>query len=542
MIASSRRTFLKAGATVLGAVALTTLPSPLWADLGSGPEPLPPIDDPRLKELAFRAIEAARPAGAGYADVRLTHTRMRAFSGGIGASDAEAMTVGVRALVNGYWGFASGPVWSPDELARLGREAVHQATVMALGPARPVELAPVPVIQDGHWVMPVERDPFEVSPFEINDFLASLELFAGRIGVEFGISAVCQVQEKAFASSLGSYCTQRTYLVEGRNDLGVGWKGKQGSTSLECLTPAGLGWEYFTADRIPLVREQPLTEEIRRAVEELKEHLALPVKPVEVGRYDTVFDSLTMARLVSQTLGRATQLDVALGYEANAGGTSYLNDPVNMVGSYQAGAPLLTLTANRAEPGGCAMVQWDDEGVEPDTFPLVTDGVLTDFQTTREAAGWLKDYYAKRGTPVRSHGCAAAPEGVDAPLVHTPNLVLAPGREAEDFDALVAGLGKGLAIKRAGLDLDFQAATGLGQGWTYEVKGGKRVARIEEAGFLFRSTELWKGLLALGGPAARRRYGLGSSKGEPPQTCYHSVTAPPAVVKQLTLIDLMRKA
>ncbi|MBX6333384.1 MAG: twin-arginine translocation signal domain-containing protein, partial [Gemmatimonadaceae bacterium] len=248
MTISSRRTFLKAGATVLGAVALSTLPGPLRADLGSGPEPLPPIDDPRLKELAFRAVDAACAEGASYADVRLTHTCTRVFvSSGIGASDAEAMTVGVRALVNGYWGFASGPVWSPDELARLGREAVHQATVMALGPARPVELTPVPVVEDRHWVMPVERDPFQVSPFEINDFLRSLVLFAERIpGVDLLISVRCQVQEKAFASSLGSYCTQRTYVIHGDyNEITLDWreKGIRAATTLHCLTPAGLGWE-----------------------------------------------------------------------------------------------------------------------------------------------------------------------------------------------------------------------------------------------------------------------------------------------------------
>src|ERR1041385_2328644 len=187
-----------------------------------------------------------------------------------------------------------------------------------------------------------------------------------------------------------------------------------------------------------------------------------------------------------------------------------------MAGTYQAGAQHLTLTANRSEQGGCATVQWDDDGVAPDGFPLVSDGLLVDFQTTREAAGWLKPYYAKAGRPFRSHGCAAAPEAVDAPLLHTPNLVLQPGREAQDFDALVAGLSKGIAIKGALLLMDFQAGTGMGIGATYEVKGGKRVAIIGGAGFLFRASELWKGLLALGVPEAARRYGLVSDlKGEP---------------------------
>src|SRR5690606_4783141 len=122
-------------------------------------EPVPPVSDPRVKELALRAMEAARAAGAAYADVRLTHTRTRSI-GVRDVSDQERLAVGVRALVDGYWGFASGPVWSTEEMVRLGREAVYQAQVGAAGPKRFVELAPTPPVRDGHWDMPVEIDPF----------------------------------------------------------------------------------------------------------------------------------------------------------------------------------------------------------------------------------------------------------------------------------------------------------------------------------------------------------------------------------------------
>jgi TldD protein len=550
MTPSSRRTFLKAGATVLGAVALTSLPHPLLADLGAGPEPVPPLDDPRLKALAFRGVEAARTAGASYADARLTYTRTRQFSLGTRGPSAEleALTVGVRALVNGYWGFASGPVWSPDELARLGREAVHQAKVNALGGRREVELAPAPAIADGHWTMPVARDPFEVSPFEINDFMQSVAVVwtpAHLQGVSFSQWTVSfQRQDKAFASSAGSYYTQRTYLTSSATGINLNWKEQQkkGGTALDCLGPAGLGFEYLTADRIPLVRDYPLTEAIRRAIEELKENLLLPVKPVEVGRYDAVFDAASMATLVDMTLGRATQLDRALGYEANAGGTSYLNDPLAMAGSYQAAAPLVSITADRTERGCAATVQWDDDGVAPDAFPLVKAGTLVDFQTTRESAPWLAPYYARTKQSVHSHGCAMAPEAVDAPLAGAPNLTLQPGARVQDFDALVADVGDGIAIKRAGIDIDFQAVTGFGLGTVYEVKRGKRTALISPSGFLFRAPELWKGVLALGGAAAARRYGKQAAKGEPPRSTAYSVTAVPATIKQLTLINPQQKA
>jgi TldD protein len=546
----TRRLFLqKTGAAALITTAAAAMPRPLLAQLGREPEPVPPVEDPRLRALTARALESARSAGARYADVRLTHTRTREFWARF-VHDEEALTVGVRALVDGYWGFASSPVWSPDEMARLGREAVHHAKVSAVGKPRSVELAPAPVVENGHWTMPVELDPFALSPFEIEDFLRGLEVYTNRItsgGVGVGIrvnQATGVVQEKAFASTDGSYYTQRTYHTGGVFVAGVRLMEKEidSSFSLDCLSFAGLGWELYAAERIPQVRDQPLREVIRQRVEEVRETMLMPVKPVEVGRYDTVLDAWSMAQLVDHTLGRATELDRALGYEANAGGTSYLNDPFAMLGTYEAGAPLLTVTGNRSDPGGVANVQWDDEGVRPDTFPLVQDGVLTDFQTTRESAGWLEELYAKTGRPFHSHGCANAPTAVYAPLQHPPNLVLAPGREERDFDALVSGMSEGIAIKRVRLDMDYQNSSGLGTGEVYEVKRGKRVARIASAGFLFRATELWKGLLDLGGAASVLRYGVPGSKGEPAQHCLHSVSAPPAVMKQLTLIDPLRKA
>jgi hypothetical protein len=90
--------------------------------------------------------------------------------------------------------------------------------------------------------------------------------------------------------------------------------------------------------------------------------------------------------------------------------------------------------------------------------------------------------------------------------------------------------------------MDFQHASGLGRGRVYEIKQGKRVATIASAGFLFRATELWKALDAMGGESSLRRFGMQTMKGEPAGQCFHSVTAAPAVVKALTLIDPLRKA
>jgi len=540
----NRRLFLKTGAAM---AAIATVPRPLYAQFDGKPEPLPPIEDPRLATLAARALESAKSAGASYADVRLSHTRTRHFFPSL-TTDEEDMEVGVRALVQGYWGFASGPVWSPDEMARLGREAVRQAKTNALGKPRLVTLAPAPVVQKGNWVMPVKLDPFEVSPFEIQDQLAALDLVASSIphGGLVKNDAISILQEKAFASTVGSYCTQRTYLTMGNLVVQVDLSSKHRPNAgmvLDCVSPAGMGWELYAADSIPRVRDHSLQDELVLRAEEARADGMLPVKALEVGRFDTVFAAAGVANLIDGTLAHATELDRALGYEANAGGTSYLSDPTAMLGVYQAGAPLLTLTANRSEAGGAATTKWDDEGIVPDDFTIVKNGLLVDFQTTRESAGWLQEVYAKKGVPMRSHGCAAAPSAVDAPMQHVPNLAIAPGHDAGgDFDALVSDMADGIAIKQASVDMDFQAGSGIGFGDVYEVKKGKRVAKYQSAGFLFRSTDFWKSLLGISSDAQMRRIGFSAQKGEPAQTCFHSVTAAPAVVKGLTIIDPMRKA
>ncbi len=141
-----------------------------------------------------------------------------------------------------------------------------------------------------------------------------------------------------------------------------------------------------------------------------------------------------------------------------------------------------------------------------------------------------------------SNGCAYAPEALDLPMAHTPNLVMIPGRETLDFTQLVGGLKRGVAIKYAGVRLDFQQLNGWGRCSVYEVKDGKRVAALANGGVLLRAPEFWKSLIAIGGPTSVERYGAEMEKGEPPQTAVNSVDVIPVMVKDLSIIDVMRKA
>jgi len=259
-----------------------------------------------------------------------------------------------------------------------------------------------------------------------------------------------------------------------------------------------------------------------------------------------------MATLLEATVAPATELDRALGYEANAGGTSYLGpDPLTYLGT-QIAAPLITVTADRSAPKGLATIRWDDDGVVPEDFTLIKDGVLVDYQTTREQAAWLRPWYQQQGRSVRSHGCAAAADALTYPLQRTPNLTLQPGSAALGVDDLIADLDAGLVIDGTFPRMDFQKLNGLSQfggdiGPVWEVRHGQRVAQFDprtvHMALQFHTPELWQNVQALGGPASLETNLEGySSKGEPKSSTHYSLAAVPALIKQLAVIDPTKKA
>ena len=94
----------------------------------------------------MRALDAARDAGAGYADVRVGRyrnnfivTREQQI---INVVDTDSLGCGVRALVDGTWGFGATRTLTPDGVAAAAREAVAIAKASRIARDRPVELAP----------------------------------------------------------------------------------------------------------------------------------------------------------------------------------------------------------------------------------------------------------------------------------------------------------------------------------------------------------------------------------------------------------------
>jgi TldD protein len=522
-----------------------------------------PLDPGPWQALAQQAVDAARAAGARYAEARLTRSVVHKM-GVIGVDDRggrvhraeERVGIGVRALVDGYWGFSASAIVTADEAVRLARDAVGQAHTNANGPPWTVDLGKYPVAT-GTWATPVRIDPFTIPIEEKQDFMMYWYQCANNLGLNFdqnGFTSWVQFvrQERVVATSEGALFTQTLYESGGEFHI-VLVGGPRVIQDVQGISLAGAGWERFLDAKIP--------DQYPRIKEALERQVAIPSKSATIGKFTLVCDGATMAALVEATLGVATQLDRALGYEANAGGTSFIDDPLTMVGQLQVASPLVTLTANRSAPTQLATVKWDDEGVAPAPFTLVKDGVLVDFQTTREQAAWLAPYYTKAGRPVASHGCAAAEDAHVTPLQHLPNLALEPSPSAIRLDDLVADVTEGILIEGGEVfEVDFQARTGLllsGSGSMRQIRNGRLGAVLTGGAVLFDAPSLWKHVLAVGGPSTQQVVGYSSfyysnedlmqmiqgkfGKGEPPQRTSHSVRAVAATLPNQPLIDPSRK-
>jgi TldD protein len=496
------------------------------------------------ERLAVEAVDAAMQAGATYADARLTRSvRLPLRFGEIGGW-METVGVGVRTLVNGYWGFVGAPSADSAGVTRMARDAVAQAKLYARGVHRTAELGKVPPAI-GQWTTPVKIDPFTV-PFE--EQLALLQSWVWyakqqQVLIDTNQSELHFLRhERVIANSEGSRFTQTTY------ESGGSIKIAGSDVELNGLTPSGKGWEILLEADIPGQLREAKFRKIERA-----KAIANP-KPAQVGRYTLVCDGATMAAVINQTLGIATQLDRALGYEANASGTSFLNDPLGMLGSYQVASPLVTVTANRSLPGGLATAKWDDEGVVPDDFTLIKNGILVDYQTTREQSAWLAPYYQKIGKPVRSHGCAWGDSGLYQPIQQPPNLALTPSSSDVSLDALVANIKDGILLASGETTADFQERTGILYGEMRAIKNGRLGQALRGGVVMYDTLDFWKNVIAIGGTStqcllASTVYphlptpGWGYPvKGEPPQQASLSLQAVAATIANQPVIDVRRKA
>jgi TldD protein len=453
---------------------------------------------------------------ADYADARFVQQRAEHLSTRNGELDEldcrDAAGIGIRVRLGGAWGFAAA--------GDTGRASAEAALERALAVARAQPSVPgFPLAPEqparGSYASPVELDPFEVSLEEkLGVLLAADEGLRSQPGVGLAQARFLAFRtETVFASSEGALFDQ-TLTECGGGVAAVAVREGESQVRSYPGSHGGLvrqaGFEHFTS--LELARAAP------RVAEEAAALLQAPSCPS--GRTTLILAGEQLELQVHESVGHAVELDRVLGREASYAGTSYAGR--DSAGALRVGSPLMNVTADATTPGGLGSYRWDDEGVEAQAVPVVRDGVLQGFLSSRETA-------AEIGLP-RSGGCMRAQGFARQPLVRMTNVNLEPG-EAGTLDELVAATDSGLLIESnrswsiddRRLDFRFEGEA------AWEIEGGERRRLVKNPSYAGVTPVFWSGLDAV---CASSEWRLGSvincGKGEPGQELHVSHGASPA--------------
>jgi TldD protein len=492
-----------------------------------GPEP------DQARAALDAALGAAADLGCAQAEARLEVIRSQAVSlrdGALeGAADDTEVGVGLRVLHRGSYGFAATVETGPGAAAALARRAVDAATATARARGAAVELAPEAPAGEVDWTAPHEQDPVTVP---LGDKVEHLGAWSRRLldddRVDHVSARVLAVSEdKHYADLAGTRARQRRVRVHPVVEvLAVGEHGFE--TMRTTAPPVGRGWEYLAG------AGWDWAAELERLPEFLAEKLAAP--SVEPGPTDLVIDPTNLWLTIHESVGHATELDRALGYEAAYAGTSFATP--DRLGDLRYGSDVMHVTGDRTAPHGLATVALDDEGVAAQSFDLVRDGILVGYQLDRATAA-----VAGLG---RSNGCAFADSPLHVPIQRMANVSLAPapgqGPSTED---LIAGVDHGLYIvgdKSWSIDMQRYNFQFTGQRF-YRITGGRLAGQVRDVAYQATTTDFWGAMEAVGG---RSTYLLGGAfncgKGQPGQVAPVSHGCPSVLVRGVNVLNARQES
>lgn len=465
-----------------------------------------------MRELLGRALDAARLAGASFAEARIVRTRRQSIEVKNGLPtvvDSESEGLGLRAFVKSgsgkmAAGFSSSSALDRDAAERVAKEAARIAEASSIAAGNGVELDASPP-EKGDYATPVERDPLAVDLEEkVERLRAAEELLRTDKRVKVAQAFFTgRTDEKSFATTEGADIQQVITQTGG----GIAATAVEGSEVQVRSYPNSFrgnfrtsGFEYF--DSLDLEGNAP------RVAEEAVALLSAPLCPE--GRRDIILDGGQLALQVHESCGHPVELDRALGTEASYAGTSFLT--TEKLGKFRYGSEHVTIVADATVPGGLGTFGWDDEGVNAQRVPIVERGTFVGYISGRESAPALG---------LRSSGAARADGWNRIPLVRMTNINLEPGEwRLEDLLADTDG-GLFLATNRSwSIDdrrVNFQFATEI----AWEVAGGKLGKMYRNPTYTGITSQFWGSCDAVSSREHWFMWGTPNcGKGEPSQVMY----------------------
>jgi TldD protein len=518
-----RKDFLYLSGMGMGALLLPNLPA-----FGNSIDPLQALDgvDVKIKkELADVALNAARGKGASYADIRIGRylnqfvaTREKQVQG---ISNTESYGVGIRVLANGCWGFAATNEVTKDGIAKAAEQAVAVAKANAKIQGDPVQLAPQKGYGEVSWKTPLEINSFEVPVKEKVDLLMKVNDVAMQNGANFVNSVIFSVNEqKYFASTDGSYIDQDVHRIyPSFNVTRIDRASGKFKTRNSLSAPSGLGYEYLNALPEHKVAgivtrykgRYDMLEDVKSAALNVTEKIK--AKSVEPGKYDLILDPSHLWLTIHESVGHPTELDRVLGYEANYAGTSFLTLDKWKSKNFKFGSDKVNVVADKTQVGSLGAVGYDDEGVKCKKWDIIKDGILVNYQATRDQAHII-------GLD-ESQGCCYAQGWDDVQFQRMPNISLQPGKEKLSVDNMIKDVEKGVYIIGDGsFSIDQQRYNfQFGGQLFYEIKEGKIVGMLNDVSYQSNTQEFWNSASAVCDESDYRLGGaFNDGKGQPAQS------------------------
>ena len=493
-----------------------------------------PIDDDLLAEMTDAALGAARSAGATHATMRVERVRTQLVVLRDGrletAIDDTEVGTGVQVVRSGSFGFAGTVAVGPAPAAALVEDAVEAARVTAPARPREVVLADEPSHGRVEWSSPFRRDPVDVPLGDKVDLLAdwSHRLMAAP-GIDHVSAYVMAVHEDKYLADLaGTVAVQRRVRIHPQVEALSVTDDGDFEEMRTLAPPVGRGWEYVEGDG------WDFDAELAQLPELLAEKLRAP--SVDAGTYDLVVDPTNLWLTIHESIGHATELDRAMGYEAAFAGTSFATP--DGLGALRYGSPVMHVTGDRTTEHGLATVAIDDEGVAAQSFDVVRDGVLAGYQLDRTIA-------ASQGLG-RSNGCAFADSPLHVPIQRMANVSLqpAPG-DGPSTEELISGVDRGIYIvgdKSWSIDMQRYNFQFTGQRF-YEVRGGKVAGQLRDVAYQATTTDFWGAMEAVGGKATYLLAGaFNCGKGQPEQVAAVSHGCPSVLVRKVRVLNTRKES
>ena len=456
-------------------------------------------------ELARLAVDAAGQAGASYADARFVAEEEESLTvknqemEGIDRSHTEG--VGVRVLVDGYWGFAATARTDEPQLRRSAELAVEIARAASRLPRDPVRLAEVEPVT-AQWQTHVVEDPFSIPLDEkVSLLMESSRRMQEVKGLSFGEASLDFFRRRtAFASSEGASIEQEvTHSGGGVEATAIG----DGELQRRSFPNSFRG--HISAAGYEHIRTLGLTEEAGRVATEAVELLTAPDCPSE--ETTLILDGPQMVLQVHESVGHPIELDRVLRMEEAYAGTSFLRPEDR--GALRYGSDKVNITADATLSGGLGTFGYDDEGVPAQRIPVIEEGVFRSFISSRETAAALGE---TSNATMRADGWG------NLPLIRMTNISLLPGEGTlaeligDTKDGIFMSTNSSWSIDDKRVNFQF----GCEIAW--RIKDGKLAGMLKNPNYTGITTEFWGSCDAVCGPEEWTVWGTPNcGKGQPGQ-------------------------